>query len=102
MRGRGDEVAWRWHERFGHVNMTTLRKLARKELVHRLPEIGQLGQLYEAYQAGKQRRTSFLVKAMYQAERRLDLVHGDLCGPISPAMPRGNMHFLLLVDDLRR
>jgi hypothetical protein len=26
--GRGDEVAWHWHERFGHVNMAALRKLA--------------------------------------------------------------------------
>jgi hypothetical protein len=24
VRGRGDEVAWRWHERFGHVNMAAL------------------------------------------------------------------------------
>jgi transposase InsO family protein len=29
-------------------------------------------------------------------------VHGDLCGPISPATPRDNKHFLLLVDDLSR
>jgi hypothetical protein len=28
--GRGDEVAWCWHERFRHVNMVTLRKLARE------------------------------------------------------------------------
>jgi hypothetical protein len=52
--GHSDEVAWRWHERFGHVNMATLRKLARKELVHGLPVIGQVGQLCEACQAGKQ------------------------------------------------
>jgi hypothetical protein len=24
LRGHGDEVAWRWHERFGHVNMAAL------------------------------------------------------------------------------
>jgi hypothetical protein len=24
VRGHGDEVAWRWHEHFGHVNMTAL------------------------------------------------------------------------------
>jgi hypothetical protein len=41
--GRGDEVAWRWHERFGHVNMVALRKLAQEELVHGLLEIGQVG-----------------------------------------------------------
>jgi transposase InsO family protein len=32
----------------------------------------------------------------------LELVHGDLCDPISPATPRGNKYFLLLVDDLSR
>jgi transposase InsO family protein len=42
------------------------------------------------------------VKAEYRAERRLELVHGDLCGPISPVTPRGNKYFLLLVDDLSR
>jgi hypothetical protein len=40
VRGQGDEVAWRWHERFGHVNTVTLRKLPREELVHGFPEIG--------------------------------------------------------------
>jgi hypothetical protein len=62
MGGRSDEVAWRWHERFGHVNMAARRELAQEELVHDLPEIGQVGQLCEACQAGKQRRTSFPMK----------------------------------------
>ncbi|GKD70838.1 ribonuclease H-like domain, reverse transcriptase, RNA-dependent DNA polymerase, partial [Tanacetum coccineum] len=34
--------------------------------------------------------------------RRLELVHGDLCGPISPLTPAGNRYFLLLVDDYTR
>jgi hypothetical protein len=42
------------------------------------------------------------MKVKYRVERRLELVHGDLCGPISLAMPRGNKYFLLLVDDLSR
>jgi hypothetical protein len=100
--GRGDEVAWRWHERFRHINMVALRKLAREELVHGLLLIDQVGQLCEVCQAGKQRRTSFPVKAEYRAKRRLELVHGDLCGPISPATPRRNKYFMLLVDDLSR
>jgi hypothetical protein len=50
---RGDEVAWRWHECFGHANMAALRKLAREELVHGLPEIGQVEQLCEECLAGK-------------------------------------------------
>lgn len=50
--------------------------------------------------AGKPRRTLFSVKVEYQAQQRLELVHGDLCGPISSMTPQGNRYFLLLVDDL--
>jgi transposase InsO family protein len=87
---------------FTKIDMVDLRKLAREKLMHGLPETGQVGQLCEACQAGKQRRTSFPVKAEYRMEQRLELVHGDLCGPISLATPRGNKYFLLLVDDLSR
>jgi hypothetical protein len=68
VRGRNDEVAWHWHERLDHINMAALQKLAREELVHGLLEICQVGQLCEACQAGKQRRTSFLVKVEYRAK----------------------------------
>jgi hypothetical protein len=68
VRGRDNEVAWRWHKRFEHINMAALRKLAREELVRGLPEIGQVEQLCEACQIGKQRRTSFPAKAEYRGE----------------------------------
>jgi hypothetical protein len=29
--------------------------------------------------------------------RRLELVHNDLCGPITLVTPRGNKYFLLLI-----
>jgi hypothetical protein len=29
-------------------------------------------------------------------------VHGDLCGPMTPATPVGRRYFLLLIDDLSR
>ena len=32
----------------------------------------------------------------------MELVHGDLCGPISPATPGGRCYFLLLVNDTTR
>jgi hypothetical protein len=38
----GNEAAWSWHERFGHVNMAALQKLAQEELVRGLTEIGQV------------------------------------------------------------
>jgi IS30 family transposase len=30
----------------------------------------------------------------------LELIHGDLCGLITPTTPSGNMYFILLVDDV--
>ena len=38
----------------------------------------------------------------YRAKERLELVHGELCGPITPATPSGKRYFLLLIDDLTR
>ena len=32
----------------------------------------------------------------------MELVHGDLCGPIAPSTPGGRRYFLLLVDDATR
>jgi transposase InsO family protein len=95
----GEESAWRWHARFGHVNMPALRKMSREELVRGLPIIEQVDQLCDACLAGKQRRTPFSQQAQWRAERTLELVHGDMYGSISPATPRGNVYFLLLVDD---
>lgn len=44
----------------------------------------------------------FPSKARYLAEVPLELVHGDLCGPVSLAIPGGRPYFLFLVDDYNR
>ena len=49
----------------------------------------------------KQKRHSFPQQASFRAKERLELVHGDLCGPVTPVTP-GQRYFLLLVDDLSR
>jgi transposase InsO family protein len=96
------EDAWRWHARFGHINFTALRKMSREELVRGLPTLEQVNQLCDACLAGKHRRAPFPQKALRRATRPLKLLHGDLCGPISPPTPSGNRYFLLLVDDYSR
>jgi len=99
---RGEESTWWWHARLGHVNMLALRKMTREELLRGLPTIDQVDQLCEACRAGKQRRTAFPDRAQWWVERALELVHGDLCGPMTPATPSGNAYFLLLIDDRSR
>jgi hypothetical protein len=48
----------------------------------------------------KQRRFPFPQQSSFRDKKRLELVHGDLCGPVTPATPGGQRYFLLLIDDL--
>jgi transposase InsO family protein len=50
----------------------------------------------------KQRRLPIPQQSSFRAKERLELVHGDLCGPVTSATPGGRRYFLLLVDDLSR
>jgi hypothetical protein len=99
---RGEAEAWRWHEHLGHLNFPALRKMAHEELVRGLPDIASVEHPCEACMAGKQKRASFLAQAQYRVDTALELVHGDLCGKISPQTMVGNNYFLLMVDDKSR
>nr|CAE04466.3 OSJNBa0029L02.7 [Oryza sativa Japonica Group] len=98
----GGETAWRWHARFGHLNFQALQRLAQANMVCRLPHIDHMDQLCDGCLAGKQRHPPFPEEATFRAQEALELVHGDLCGTISPATPGGRKYFLLLVDDMSR
>jgi hypothetical protein len=71
-------------------------------LVRGLPPIGHANQPYNGCLTGKQRRASFPQVTSYRASKKLELIHADLCGPITPATPDGKRYFLLMVDDLSR
>jgi hypothetical protein len=99
---RTSEEAWLWHARFRHLNFGSLRKLAAQNMVRGLPLLDQVDQVCDGCLVGKQRRASFPAQVQQRASSILDLIHGDLCGPVSPATPSGKRYFLLLVDDMSR
>jgi hypothetical protein len=92
----------RWHARLGHVNMPVLKRMATQELVRGMPSLEHVEGVCEACMTGKQRCIAFPDQATWIAEHGLELVHGDLCGPITPATPSGNFYFLLLVENHSR
>ena len=63
------------------------------------PHIKHGGELCDSCLAEKQRRLPFPKAAKYHVKDALKLIHGDLCGPITPATNGGRWYFLLLVDD---
>ncbi|KAF8725661.1 hypothetical protein HU200_020204 [Digitaria exilis] len=97
-----EETAWRWHARYGHLGFQGLQKLSKGEMVIGLPRIDHVNQVCDGCLVGKQRRFPFPAASKFRARQRLELVHADLCGPITPATPGGKKMFLLAVDDMSR
>lgn len=99
---RAEEDARCWHAHLGHLNFPAPKKMANEDLVRGMPQIKKVNLLWDGCLADKHRHMPFPEKAEYQAERALELVHGDLCGPITPPTRGGKKMFLLLVDDFSR
>jgi hypothetical protein len=69
-------------------------------MVRGLPQINHVNQVCDNCLAGKQKWATFPSMAKYRAEEKLELVHGDLCGPVMPATLGAKRYFFLLVDDV--
>ena len=87
-----------WHGRLGHVNFYALKMMG-EEMAIGLSKITHPNQVCESCLVSKQTRLLFPAQANFRAEHPLQLVHADLCGPITPPSLAGNKYFLLLVDD---
>jgi hypothetical protein len=97
-----DDDVWRWHERFGHLNFEDLRQLGSKEMVRGMPHVDHVEQFRDTCVLTKLRRLPFPHQASFHVKEKLELVHGDLCDPVTLATPGGWRYFLLLVDDVPR
>lgn len=92
----------KWHARLRHVNMETIKSMVHKDLVVGLPHIAFEKEICGSCLLGKQTRQTFPQATSYRAEKILELVHGDLCGPISPSTVPGNKYVFVLIDDHSR
>nr|GEW76464.1 zinc finger, CCHC-type [Tanacetum cinerariifolium] len=80
----------------GNLNIDDINKMTRKYLVEGIPRINHAGQICDACLLGKHSRTPFPNQAKFRSKNPLDLVYGDLCGPISPAINSGKKLILLV------
>jgi transposase InsO family protein len=95
-----DNEACQWHKRFRHLHFKALKRLSAKGMVRGLPSLDHVEQFCDVCVLTKQRRLPFPQQSSFRAKERLELMHGDLCGPVTPATPGGRHYFLLLIDDL--
>lgn len=77
----------RWHAQLGHINTETMKAMINKQLVTSIPHIAIGKEKSVSCLKGKQTRQSFPQSTLYRASHPLELVHGDLCRPITPPTP---------------
>ena len=52
--------------------------------------------------ARKHSRSVFQNASEFRASKRLELIHGDICGPIKPSIVGGRRYYFQIVDDYSR
>lgn len=89
-----------WHQRLGHLNRRSILKLRAKP-AYGLNEIVVSNETCEVCVAGKQNKLPFQISGK-RAKNLLDLVHSDLCGPMSVESIGGAKYFITFIDDHSR
>nr|GEX86368.1 retrovirus-related Pol polyprotein from transposon TNT 1-94 [Tanacetum cinerariifolium] len=92
--------AWLWHCRLSHLNFDTNNLLLKNDIVVGLSKLKFVkDHLCSSYELGKAKRKSFHTKTTPSSKRRLQLLHMDLCSPMSKdETPEVLIDFLMLVQ----
>lgn len=92
------------HFRLGHLNVNDMRKLITRKMVTGLDhfKIDTNKKFCETCIFGKQTRTSFPPNQRQRSNRVLELIHSDVCGPISQMAWDKSRYFVTFTDDYTR
>jgi transposase InsO family protein len=91
-----------WHHRLGHTNTETIRKMESEKLVDGLVikrSDTSAGPFCEGCALGKHHRLPFPTGGRKRANRIGELIHSDVCGPMSRPSPKGAKYFVIFKDD---
>ncbi|GJW49619.1 retrovirus-related pol polyprotein from transposon TNT 1-94 [Tanacetum coccineum] len=95
--------AWLWHRRLSHLNFDTINLLLKYDIVTGLPKLKFVkDHLCSSCELGKAKRKSFKTKNTPSSNRRLQILHMDLCGPMRVESFNGKKYMLVIVDDYSR
>ncbi|CAJ2639490.1 unnamed protein product [Trifolium pratense] len=84
MKISGADDSTLWHQRYGHLSFKGMNILTQKQMVIGLPKLKESNEKCTNCMKGKQQKQSAPKKSSWRASTKLELVHSDICGPISP------------------
>ena len=88
-----------WHLRLGHINLKRINRLVKDGPLGSL-EVEELP-ICESCLEGKMTKRPFLAKG-HRAKEVLELVHSDVCGPLSIRAKGGYEYFVTFIVDYSR
>jgi transposase InsO family protein len=95
-----------WHKRLAHLSLDSMKTMKNQEIVKGLEKISFNGKSdvtgCDICKTMKGTRLKFNTRKIPRVKDKLELVHTDVCGPISPASLSGKRFFLSFIDDATR
>ena len=92
-----------WHQRFGHLGVRNLEKLAKDKLVDGFDyDASKEINFCESCAEGKHHGNSFATDGGRRSDEPLGLVHSDVCGKLDIPSLSGGKYFLTFIDDKTR
>ena len=92
-----------WHCRMGHLGMNDVKKLVKEEMVNGIRKTditsNNADSLCESCIMGKQHCASYPKGSLTRANQPFELIHSDICGPISVISHGGSRYFITFIDD---
>lgn len=89
-----------WHQRLGHLNSKSMKHL--QAITDGVRFSGELNSICSGCMMGKQHRVPLPDQATHRATEKLQLVHSDVCGPMTVGSLGGSYYFVLFIDDFSR
>lgn len=94
-----EEKSELWHQRYGHINYDSLTKLVTKEMVTGI-DTTHVSHRRTCEACIYRKMTKLPHKEnRKRAKYPLELIHTDLCGPITPVAWNGGKYFVTFIDD---
>nr|GEV51269.1 putative ribonuclease H-like domain-containing protein [Tanacetum cinerariifolium] len=92
-----------WHKRLCHINLKTMNKLVKGNIVRGLPsKVFENNHTCVACKKGKQHRASCKTKPINSVRQPLQRLHMDLFGPTFVKILNKKSYYLVVIDDYSR
>jgi hypothetical protein len=95
-----------WHRCLGHINKRKIKTILKSTTGVKIKDKNNSyeNDICGTCQISNQKRSKFSKLQLHQhrSRRLLELVHTDVCGPITPQTNGGNKYFVTYTDDFSR